>query len=64
MKLLTVDEIREKLKDRRLNIVAEKTAIHYNTVVKMARGEIQSPSYKTLVEFTKYFTEKESAIDL
>lgn len=50
---MTIEEIREKLKDRNLKIVAEKIGIHHNTIYKIAHG-VNNPNYSTLLKLQDY----------
>lgn len=58
--MLTPDEIRERLRDRKLKAVAEATGLHPNTVYAFVRGETM-PTYDTLRVLSEYLTPKEAA---
>lgn len=58
--MLNPDEIRERLKDRKLKAVAEATGLHPNTVYAFVRGET-SPTYETLRVLYEYLNPKEVA---
>ncbi len=49
---MTIQEIREALRDRRLPVVAEATGLSYLTVYKASRGA--NVSYKTAEALSKY----------
>ena len=56
MVLMSVEEIREALKDRRLDIVSEATGINTNTLGFIRRGEHDNPTLATLQKLSDYFT--------
>lgn len=51
-KILTVDKIKEQLRDMNLAAVAESTGLHKNTVYNFMRTE--NPNYKTAEILSKY----------
>ena len=53
--IMTLEEIQEKMKDRVLTVIAEKTGLHHNTLLNIKKG--QKPHLRTLVKLTKYFKE-------
>lgn len=54
--LLTLDEIKKRLSDRRITTVAQATGLTRQTLYNIQRGA--DPSYQTLVALTKYFEER------
>jgi transcriptional regulator with XRE-family HTH domain len=52
--MLTLEEIRQRLFDRRLNVVAEATGLHYNTVRNIAIGHNTNPTYGVLKALSDY----------
>ena len=52
--LLTVDEVREKLLDRRLSYVAEKCGLTYMSLSRIRKNE-GNPSLATLEKLSEYF---------
>lgn len=52
--MLTLKEIRERLVDRRLDIVARVTGIHYNTLKKIRDTPGCNPTYRVLAAINKY----------
>jgi ribosomal protein S18 len=53
-KILTLDEITEKLQDRILTKVSDSTKLSYPTVWKIARGKSEDVDYKTVVILSEY----------
>ena len=51
--MLTIDEIKKQLADRRLTVVAERTGLHYNTL-KLIRDGKGNPTYSTLKIISDY----------
>ena len=58
--MLTLEEIRKRLEDRRLNMVAEATGLHYNTVRNIAVGENTNPTYEVFKALSDYLTNGEA----
>lgn len=52
--MLTVEEIREGLRDRNLRAVARSTGLHPNTVYTIADGKNTNPSHRTLKKLSDY----------
>jgi len=55
MKIMQLDEIREKLLDRRLSVVADESRLHYNTLLAIRDGEKTNPTLETMRRLTAYF---------
>jgi len=55
--MLTLDEIREGLKDRRLLVVAEATGIHANTLMEVRDNPLANPTYKVFKLLNDYLAE-------
>jgi transcriptional regulator with XRE-family HTH domain len=53
-KLLTADQVRSKLKDRRLSYVAEKCGLTYMSLSRIRKNE-GKPSLPTLEKLSEYF---------
>lgn len=52
--MMTLQDIRNALQDRRLLMVAEATGLHYNTI-KQVRDNVQSnPTHKVLIALSEY----------
>lgn len=52
--MMTIDEIKAALEDRKLSVVAEKTGLHYNVLYSLVSGRVKSPSYETVRRIQKY----------
>ena len=52
--LMSLEEIREKLQDKRLYIVAKLTELSYPTVKKLADGKPENYTYNTIFKLSKY----------
>jgi hypothetical protein len=52
--MLTLDNIRRQLADRKLQVVAYMSGLSYGTVRGVANGAISNPDYKTIVALSKY----------
>lgn len=55
MTILTIDEIRSKLQDRRLEVVATATGLHYNTLRHIRDTKQTNVKYETLEKLSNYF---------
>lgn len=56
IKMLTLDQIKELLKDTNYSAVAESAGIHPNTVYRLMNG--QEPKYGTVKALSDYFEDK------
>lgn len=54
--MLTLDKIRQALKDRRPGMVAKATGLHLNTVRDVRDSKSANPSYKVLKALSDYLT--------
>ena len=54
--MLDLDEIRAKLADRRLDVVADATGLHRNTLSSIRSGKIDNPSYAAVKKLSDYLT--------
>lgn len=52
--MLTVKEIQEKLEDRKLQVVADKTGVHYNTLKNIKDGKNTNPTFKVIKSISEY----------
>lgn len=54
--MMTLDEIRTALADRRIDRVAEATGLHENTIWAIRAGRNENPSYRTLRSLSDYLS--------
>jgi hypothetical protein len=59
--MMTLEEVREQLLDRRIDMVADATGLHYSTVCDVRSGKNDNPSYKTVKALSDYFQNKSNA---
>lgn len=59
--MLTLDQIRTALRDRRLAKVAEATGLHYNTIREVRDNPNANPTYKVLLALSTYFESRNDA---
>ena len=52
--IYTLDKIRLLLQDRRLNLIAEVTGVHVNTIRDIRDNEDANPTYKVLLALNDY----------
>ena len=57
--MMTLEEVREQLLDRRIDMVADATGLHYSTVCDVRAGKNDNPSYKTVKALSDYFEGKQ-----
>jgi hypothetical protein len=60
--MLTLDDLRRLLKDRRLPIVAEATGIHANTLREVRDNPDANPTYKVLAALNSYFEQAKEVV--
>lgn len=56
--MMTLDQIRDALKDRRPAMVAQSTGLHVNTVMRIRDGQNTNPSYDVVVALSNYLQGK------
>ena len=61
--MLTLEQIREALRDRRPNMVAEATGLHLNTVRDVRDNPKANPTYKVMKALSDYLTRREATIN-
>ena len=54
-RLLTIQQIRHLLKDRRLELVANETGLHYNTILYIRDTDQRNVGHRTLEKLSAYF---------
>lgn len=52
--MLTLDEIKRLLADRRLNVVSAATAINRNTLAQIRDGKNENPTLRTMQRLSDY----------
>lgn len=52
--MLTFEEIRRRLQDRRLDAVAEATGLHPNSIARIRDGKNTDPKHSTLAALSAY----------
>jgi hypothetical protein len=58
--MLTIEQIRAALRDRRIGMVAAATGLHYNTVKSVRDSLTANPSYKVLKALSDYLEGKKN----
>jgi transcriptional regulator with XRE-family HTH domain len=53
--MLTLEQIRTLLKDRRVSIIAKETGIHFNTIRDIRDNEHANPTYRVITKLSEYF---------
>lgn len=57
MELLTIEQIRAKLIDRRVSMVSEATGLHYNTIRWIRDNADANPTLDTMKKLSAYLSE-------
>jgi hypothetical protein len=52
--MLTIEQIRLALRDRRISMVSAATGLHYNTIKTVRDNDDANPSYKVLKALSDY----------
>lgn len=52
--MMTLDEIKRLLADRRLDIVSSATAVNRNTLAQIRDGKNQNPTLRTMQRLSDY----------
>ena len=55
--MFTIKEIKEKLEDRRISVVSEKTGLSRQVIYNIVLGKSKNPTYDTMVKLNEYFQE-------
>ena len=53
--MLTLEQIRSQLQDRRLTVIAERTGLHPNTLRDIRNNADCNPSHRVLAALSDYF---------
>ena len=52
--MLTLDQIKRKLEDRRIDVVSMRTGINRNTIARIKSGQHENPTYYILNKLSDY----------
>ena len=61
--MMTLNDIRLALIDRRIGLVAQATGLHVNTIRDVRDGENANPSYRVLVALSDYLEKNAAKIE-
>lgn len=61
--MMTLEQIREALRDRRPGLVAEATGLHLNTVREIRDNPHANPTYKVLKALSDYLVQREVSVN-
>jgi len=53
-KLMTMEQVREGLSDRKLKQVSRESGVKYHTVLEVANGKRPNPTYDTYIALVNY----------
>lgn len=56
--MMALDDIVKALHDRKATVVSEEVGLSYQTVWRIARGEVRNVSYETARKLSDYLTRK------
>lgn len=60
--MLTLQEIRHRLEDRKVKSVADATGLHYNTVRDIRDRDDANPTYRAVYALSRYFEERDNGV--
>lgn len=60
--MLTLEQIRDQLQDRRLTVIAERTKLHPNTLRDIRNNAECNPSHRVLAALSDYLTSSAQAV--
>lgn len=52
--MLTLEQIKQQLQDRRLQMVADATGVHYNTLKTIRDEPSPNPTYRVIEQLSAY----------
>ena len=61
--MMTLNDIRIALQDRRIGLVAQATGLHVNTIRDLRDGENANPSYRVLAALSDYLEKNAAKIE-
>lgn len=56
--MMTVEQVAEALKDRRIDKVSDATGLHRTTIVAIRDGKVKDPSFGTMQRLSDYLEGK------
>jgi hypothetical protein len=60
--MLTLEQIRSQLQDRRLTVIAQRTGLHPNTLRDIRNNADCNPSHRVLAALSDYLTGSAQAV--
>jgi hypothetical protein len=60
--MLTLEQIRAQLQDRRLTVIAERTGLHPNTLRDIRNNADCNPSHRVLAALSEYISSSAQAV--
>ena len=60
--MLTLEQVRDMLKDRKLKLVAQGSGLSYGTVRRIAAGDDKAVSYEVVKRLSDYLEGKEQEV--
>ena len=61
--MMTLNNIRIALQDRRIGLVSQATGLHVNTIRDLRDGENANPSYRVLAALSDYLEKNAAKIE-
>ena len=61
--MMTLNDIRLALQDRRIGLVSKATGLHVNTIRDLRDNENANPSYRVLAALSDYLAQNAAKID-
>jgi DNA-binding phage protein len=60
--MMTLEQIRDGLRDRKLKMVAKETGLHYHTLLRIAQDKDTNPTIDTVQRISDYLTKSAKAV--
>lgn len=57
-KMMTLKQISDSLKDRRLTVISQATGVHWNTIRNIRDNADANPTYQVMVKLSDYLSKK------
>lgn len=58
--MLTIEEVRKRISDRKPAVIATATGLSYDTVWRVQRGDFKQVSYETVKALSDYLEAKDN----